>query len=75
MRRLVWVAVGVGLGAGLAFVAWRRLEAAKRSALDALSPEGVARGVDRAVLGARDFAEQVRAAAREREAELRRSLL
>jgi hypothetical protein len=75
VRRLVWVALGVGLGAALAVAAWRRYEAAKLAASQALSPQGLARGVDWAVLTARDFAGQVRSAAREREAELRRALL
>jgi hypothetical protein len=71
----MWVTVGLGLGVGLAFVAYRRLEAAKKAARDAVSPDGIGRALDRAVVAASGWADEVRQAAGEREAELRRTLL
>ncbi|MDR2380496.1 MAG: hypothetical protein LBE08_04870 [Bifidobacteriaceae bacterium] len=75
MRRLVWLTLGVGLGVGAAFWAYRRLEAAKRAAREAVTPEGLTRGIDKAVALASGLADEISAAAKEREAELRRTLL
>ncbi|MDR2252642.1 MAG: hypothetical protein LBD97_02070 [Bifidobacteriaceae bacterium] len=75
MRRLAWVAFGATLGVGTVIWAWRRLEAAKRAARDAVSPEGISRGVDRVVAAVTGFAGEVGEAAHQREAELRRTLL
>jgi hypothetical protein len=71
MRRLFWVAVGLGL----AFLIYRRLEQAKRAAQEAVSPEGLARGLENAWTALNNVADEVQAAARLREAELRRTLL
>ncbi|MDR2379348.1 MAG: hypothetical protein LBD70_08005 [Bifidobacteriaceae bacterium] len=75
MRRLVWtafcLALGAAAGLGLAVWAYRRFDAAKR----AVSPGGIVQRLDQAVQAAGAFAEQARRAAAEREAELRRALL
>jgi hypothetical protein len=75
MRRLAWVAFGAALGAGLAYAAYRRYQAAKKAALEAVSPDGIGRAVDRALVAAGEFADDVRRASAQREAELRRTLL
>ncbi|MDR1824192.1 MAG: hypothetical protein LBR27_02460 [Bifidobacteriaceae bacterium] len=71
MRRLLWAASGVALGAAAALHVAKRLRAVQ----DAATPEGVARGVDKAVTGARSLWQEVRTAAAEREADLRAALL
>jgi hypothetical protein len=75
VRRIAWVSVGVAVGLGLAFAAYRRVAKAKRAALEAVSPEGLARGFDRAWTSVNAFADEVQEAAHQREAELRRTLL
>ena len=67
MRRGLWVALGLGLGVGLAVLAVRRLDRAAKS----LSPEGLGRLVG----AAGQLASEVKLAAAQREAELKKALL
>jgi hypothetical protein len=71
MRRVFWTMAGVGLGAALAIVAYRRMSKTK----EAFTPEGVSRGIDKALAYAEVFAHDVQAAAAQREQELRSALL
>ncbi|MDR1392514.1 MAG: hypothetical protein LBJ62_00865 [Bifidobacteriaceae bacterium] len=75
MRRLVWIGIGVALGVGLALAAYSRLNAAKKAASQAISPDGLARGLDRAVALASELLGEISQSARQRETELRRVLL
>jgi hypothetical protein len=62
---------GVGLGATLAIVVVRNLNSAK----EAFTPQGVSRGIDKAVTSVKDIVGEVRTAVAEREQELRANLL
>jgi len=67
MRRGLWVALGLGLGVGLAVLAVRRLDRAAKS----LSPAGVGRLVG----AASQLVSEIKLAATQREAELKTALL
>ncbi|MCL2802847.1 MAG: DUF6167 family protein [Micrococcales bacterium] len=71
MRRGLWIALGLGLGAGLAVL----IASQVRRATQALSPEGLGQSLGQATQAATGLVGEVRQAAKRREAELRAALL
>jgi hypothetical protein len=70
-RRLFWAFLGVGLGAGIALIAARRL----RATAEAFTPAGLRDLAEQAADAARSTFAQIRANAAVREEELRAALL
>jgi len=66
MKRLVWMGIGVAIGA----IAFRKVTEAQAT----LGPVGLNRAVGRLADGVYDFADAVRAGMRERETDLRAAL-
>lgn len=71
MRRVVWMAFGLGLGVGLVVLVSRRLDQASK----ALSPSGVASSLKRVVNQASELAGEIRQTTNQRHQELRGVLL